>query len=70
MTENQRAMLVKPAPSHSGPGITVEYYLEIYHKHDKWNEFGDGTPIKIPIKIRNGQTEMPMEAFQALEKPI
>ncbi len=49
ITDNQRAMLQKPIPSYCGNAITVEYYLSVYHKHDAWNEFGEGMLLKIPI---------------------
>lgn len=40
-------------PSFNGTLITVTYGLEVFVKHDVWNEWGKGKSAYIPIKIFN-----------------
>jgi len=44
-------MLQLPSPSYIGQSINSFWYLEIMHKHDAWNEFGDGTIIQVPLHV-------------------
>jgi len=66
VTAHQRAMLQMPCPSYRGMGFDCQWYLEILHKHDAWNEFGDGTAIQLPITLIQGNIEQQnMQAFMA-----
>ena len=38
--------------SQSGCIFNVDYVLNVFIKHDSWNEFGEGNCVAIPIKIR------------------
>jgi hypothetical protein len=51
VTDTQRALLLKPTPSYMGVAIKSQYVLRVLFKHDAWNEFGEGTPLEIPITV-------------------
>jgi hypothetical protein len=51
VSAHQRAMLQMPCPSYDGFAIHSQWTLQVLHKHDSWNEFGDGIPIEIPITV-------------------
>lgn len=60
VTAHQRAMLQLPMPSYNGSAFKVQWYLEVLHKHDAWNEFGDGTILTVPIWITQQAVEQSM----------
>lgn len=59
-------MLQIPCPTYAGLAFNVQWYLEILHKHDAWNEFGDGTAIQVPVTIiQNNIEQANIQAFMA-----
>lgn len=51
VSANQRAMLQMPCPTYDGFAMKSMWTLQVLHKHNSWNEFGDGIPIEFPITI-------------------
>jgi hypothetical protein len=51
-----------PCPSYDSEAIKAQWILEVFHKHDAWNEFGDGTSIQCPIWII--QNDVSAQNFQ------
>jgi hypothetical protein len=58
VTDAMRAMLLKPTPSYTGININSQYYLSVFHKHDAWNDIGEGTAIEIPITVLQGDANV------------
>jgi len=52
-----RAMLQIPSPTYETDAIKSMWTLQILHKHDAWNEFGDGVSIEFPITIIQSNLE-------------
>lgn len=48
---NKSMMARSVQPSVHGKLIDINYMLEIYIKHDAWNEWGKGKLVTLPIKI-------------------
>ena len=38
-------------PNYIGKMAMVFYSVNVWHKHDAWNEFGEGHSLTIPISI-------------------
>jgi hypothetical protein len=47
--EKERPFGERYGHSFSGKNILVEYHLNVFVKHDSWNEFGEGNCISVPI---------------------
>jgi hypothetical protein len=41
----------RPGCSYSGKLFNIEFSLNVFVKHDSWNEFGEGNCVSLPIKI-------------------
>lgn len=41
----------RPGASYSGKLFNIEYSLNVFVKHDSWNEFGEGNCVSLPIKV-------------------
>ncbi len=41
----------RPGASYSGKLFSIEYSLNVFVKHDSWNEFGEGNCVNLPIKV-------------------
>jgi hypothetical protein len=50
VTPYQRGMLQQPVPSYGGVSVRCQWMLRVLHKHNAWNDFGEGIAIDIPIK--------------------
>lgn len=69
VTAQQRAMLQMPTPTYGGAAIKVQWTLRVIHKHNSWNEFGEGISIDVPIKIvQNYVQPANLQTFNAVQQ--
>ena len=51
-------------PIYSGKMLKTFYNVNVWHKHDAWNEYGQGHAVRLPIVINLSPmapvTTMPM----------
>ena len=44
-------LVLQPPTSLAGKLVKVSYTLKVFVKHGRWNEFGEGNEVSIPVKI-------------------
>ena len=50
-------------PTYKGKLFSVEYFANMYFKHDAWNETGRGHEIKLPLVISDSEFLQPNAAI-------
>ena len=67
--EKTKAFSERLGSTFNGRLVNIEFFLNVFVKHDSWNEFGEGNCISIPIRLKQPLIAFPFYKSVDAKRP-